>query len=245
MIITKRYSKTDKEVYMTVLTNGYDSGNTIDYRFRVRDPISAGTHFAGFIAAVFAMPFMMIRCSEAGCTSLEMFSCAVYMLSMIILYAASASYHSFHISEKADMRLKRFDHTAIFIMITGTYVPICIAGIKGRQGYELLFTVIALALAGIVYKLFFVTCPKWISSVIYSLLGWISILKAGTILRSIGMHAFLWLAAGGIIYTAGSVIYALKPKFLKGSFSGHDLFHCFVLAGSLCHFITVYMCLCL
>ena len=228
---------------MTVLENRYSFAETIDYRFRVKDPISAATHFAGFIASILAMPFMMIRCAEAGCTPAEMLACAVYILSMTVLYAASASYHSFHISEKADLILKRIDHTSIFIMITGTYVPICVAGIGGREGYTLLFTVLVLAAAGIIYKLFFVTCPKWISSVIYSLLGWISIIRASVICSSIGTESFLWLLAGGIIYTAGSVIYALKPKFLTGSFSNHDLFHCFVLAGSLCHFITVYRCL--
>ncbi|MCR5794862.1 MAG: hemolysin III family protein [Solobacterium sp.] len=228
---------------MTVLENRYCIPETIDYRFRVKDPISAATHFAGFIAAILAMPFMMIRCSEAGCTPAEMAACAVYILSMTVLYAASASYHSFHISEKADLILKRIDHTSIFIMITGTYVPICIAGIGGREGSVLLLTVFALAAAGIVYKLFFVTCPKWISSVIYSLLGWISIVRAPVIWHSLGTTGFLWLLAGGIIYTAGSVIYAIKPKFLTGRFSNHDLFHCFVLAGSVCHFITVYRCL--
>ena len=108
------------------------------------------------------------------------------------------------------------------------------------KGWILLAAVWSIALAGIVFKLFFVTCPKWVSSVIYTAMGWVCIFCLPQLLQSLSAGAFFWLLAGGIMYSIGAVFYAIKPKWLSHpGFGNHEVFHCFVLAGSLCHFIVV------
>ena len=169
-----------------------------------------------------------------------MISFMIFMLSMILLYGASASYHSFHVSNRVDLNLKKIDHSSIFILIAGSYTPICLTALKDTVGPMLLTMIWIIAIAGIVFKVFWVTCPKWVSSVMYSLMGWLCIMFLPQILSAVSAHAFAWLLAGGIAYTIGAVIYALKPKLLASkSFGNHEIFHCFVLLGSLCHYIFV------
>jgi len=175
-----------------------------------------------------------------------MISYAVFMLSMIVLYGASTSYHSFNISPKGNRVLKKIDHVSIFYLIAGSYTPICLVGMHNRAGYILLGIIWFLALAGTVFKLCWVTCPKWVSSVIYTAMGWACIAFLPQLLTSLPTGAFRWLLAGGIMYTVGAVFYAVKPKWLNNpDFGNHEVFHCFVLAGSFCHFIVVYQYLCM
>ncbi len=209
--------------------------------FRPKDPISALTHFAGFIAAIIGMPVLLIRAGVMGNSMPSMISYGIFMLSMILLYGASTSYHSFNISGAWNMVLKRIDHCSIFLLIAGTYTPVMIAGL-GREGYGLLVFIWLFAAAGILFKIFWVTCPKWVSSVIYCFMGWACLIKVPALWNALPHAGFLWLLAGGIFYTLGSVIYALKPALFEyriPGFGNHELFHCFVLAGSFCHYILV------
>ena len=136
--------------------------------------------------------------------------------------------------------LKKIDHLSIFILIAGTYTPVCVIAIDKPFGWIMLAAVWSIALAGIVFKLFYVTCPKWVSSVIYTAMGWVCIFALPQLLKSLTVGAFIWLLAGGILYSLGAVIYALRPKFLSHPrFGSHEVFHCFVLAGTFCHFIVV------
>ena len=159
---------------------------------------------------------------------------------MILLYGASTSYHSFDISEKANLRLKRMDHMMIFVLIAGSYTPVCLTVLRNSVGMKLLAIVWGLALVGMIFKLLWVTCPKWVSSVI-------CVLAFTQILNALPREAFLWLLAGGLFYTVGGVIYAMKfPVFHNRFqyFGCHELFHVFVMVGSLCHFIVMYVYLC-
>ena len=131
----------------------------------------------------------------------------------------------------------------IFVLIAGSYTPVCVLVLGGRQGYTLLAVVWSIAIAGILVKALWITCPKWFSSVIYIAMGWVCVAVFGTLLRMLPAQAFLWLLAGGIIYTIGGVIYALKlPLFNQHHkyFGSHEIFHLFVMAGSICHFIFMY-----
>ena len=207
--------------------------------FRIKDFWSAVTHFIGMVAAIIGMPILLIKAASYQASFLAMISFMIFMLSMILLYGASASYHSFHVSNRVDLNLKKIDHSSIFILIAGSYTPICLTALKDTIGPILLTMIWIIAIAGIVFKLFWVTCPKWVSSVMYSLMGWLCIILP-QILDAVSMQAFVWLLAGGIAYTIGAVIYALKPKLLTSkSFGNHEIFHCFVLLGSLCHYIFV------
>lgn len=217
--------------------NGYE----IRYCFRLKDPVSALTHFAGFLAAITGLPVLLIRAAAYGCGTADMYACAVFMLSMILLYGASSAYHSFDISEKANLVLKKIDHLSIFVLIAGSYTPVCILGLGGVKGIILLTAIWTVAAAGMVFKLFWVTCPRWVSSVIYMCMGWMCAAVIPDLLHHLGLAAFLWLLAGGLLYSAGSVIYASKKDLLvTEGFGSHEIFHCFVLAGSICHFIFMY-----
>ena len=165
------------------------------------------------------------------------------MLSMILLYGASTIYHSFDISEHANRILRKIDHMMIFILIAGSYTPVCIIAIGGQTGTRLLSLVWGIALAGIILKACWITCPKWFSSVIYIGMGWVCILALPQIITALPGGGFAWLLAGGIIYTVGGVIYAMKFPVFGGRFKhfgSHELFHVFVMAGTFCHFMVMY-----
>lgn len=206
--------------------------------FRVRDPMSALTHFIAFIAAIFATPILLIHAAETGVEKAHLISLSIFMLSMILLYGASTAYHTFSLTEKGCRTLKKIDHMMIFYLIAGSYTPVCVVAL---QNYRLLALVWALAAAGTVFKLCWVGCPKWVSSVIYIAMGWSCLTAMPEIVAALTRWGFFWLLTGGIFYTVGGVVYALKPKRLEGkSFGIHEIFHVFVMAGSLCHYIFMY-----
>lgn len=213
---------------------------------KLKDPGSAITHFIGMIMAIFAATPLLIRAASRP-DRIHIVSLAVFIISMILLYAASTAYHSFNLSEKANIILKKIDHMMIFVLIAGTYTPVCLIVLNGTIGYTLLALVWGIALAGIVIKALWVTCPKWFSSVLYIAMGWVCVLAFTQILNSLSPVAFGWLLAGGIIYTIGGVIYALKLPIFNAkhsAFGSHEIFHLFVMGGSLCHFILMFNYIC-
>ena len=155
----------------------------------------------------------------------------------------SASYHTFDISEKGNTVLKKIDHMMISVLIAGSYTPVCLLVLEGRMRIILLAVVWTLALTGILIKAFWVFCPKWVSSVLYIGMGWTCVLAFAQIFRNMPLAAFGWLLAGGIIYTVGGIIYALKVPIFNNkhkNFGSHEIFHLFVMGGSICHFIVMY-----
>ena len=208
----------------------------------VKDPGSAITHFIGMLMAIFAaIPLLIKAAHEPG--RIYLVSIEVYAVSLILLYAASTTYHTFNISKKVNTILKKIDHMMISVLIAGSYTPICLLVLGGRMGWILLAIVWGFAIAGILIKAFWVFCPKWVSSVLYIGMGWTCVLAFTQLLNSLSPAAFGWLLAGGIIYTVGGVIYALKlPIFNRKhkNFGSHEIFHLFVMGGSLCHFVVMY-----
>ena len=211
----------------------------------IKDPGSAITHFIGMLMAIFAaVPLLIKAASEPG--RIYIISLAVYAASLILLYAASTTYHTFDISEKVNTILKKIDHMMISVLIAGSYTPVCLIVLKGKTGLILLSIVWAIAIAGILIKAFWVYCPKWVSSVLYIGMGWTCVLAFTQILNNMSPAAFGWLLAGGIIYTVGGVIYALKLPIFNNrhkNFGSHEIFHLFVMGGSACHFVVMYACL--
>ncbi len=207
-----------------------------------REPGSAITHFIGMMLAMFATVPLLVK---AGLTSggRSFMAMAVFMASMVLLYGASAAYHSVNISGKGLRIFRKLDHMMIFVLIAGSYTPVCLIVLGGQQGYTLLSLVWGIALVGMIIKACWITCPKWFSSVIYIAMGWVCLLVFGQLLDTLPTAAFLWLLAGGIIYTVGGVIYALKLPIFNNrhrNFGSHEVFHLFVMAGSICHFIFMY-----
>ena len=226
----------------------------------LKDPGSAITHFIGMLMAIFAAVPLLIKAAREPdhiyLISLSimikaarepdhiyLISLSIYALSLILLYAASTTYHTFDLSERANTILKKIDHMMIFVLIAGSYTPICLITLKGRTGTILLALVWGIAIVGIILKAFWVFCPKWVSSVLYIGMGWTCVLAFTQILNTLSPAAFGWLLAGGIIYTIGGVIYALKLPIFNNrhkNFGSHEIFHLFVMGGSMCHFIVMY-----
>lgn len=207
--------------------------------FTLKDKWSAITHFIGFLFALMGMPVLLIKASSMGCSYRSMVSFAIFMSSMILLYGASTSYHSFNVNPRINMILKKIDHMSIFVLIAGSYTPVCLIALPNVEGTILLAVIWICAIVGMIFKFFWVTCPKWVSSVIYTIMGWACILTVPDLIRSMG-SGFYYLLAGGIFYTVGAIFYALKPKwFSNPEFGNHEIFHCFVLAGSFCHFLCM------
>ena len=207
-------------------------------RLKIKDPGSAITHFIGMVAAMAAAAPLLLKASrEAGRT--QLIALSIFIVSMIMLYAASTIYHTLDISPKVNKMLRKMDHMMIFILIAGTYTPICMVVLGDKTGWGMLALVWGIALAGIIIK----ACPKWFSSVIYIAMGWVCVLAFSKIVKALPPAAFGWLLAGGIIYTVGGVIYALKLPIFNTrhkNFGSHEIFHLFVMGGSLCHYILMY-----
>lgn len=208
----------------------------------IREPGSAITHFIGMMLAVFAAVPLLVK---AGVSSggEHFIAMAIFMASMILLYGASATYHSVNLTGRYLRVFRKLDHMMIFVLIAGSYTPVCLIVLGGKTGYTLLALVWGIALAGMLVKAFWITCPKWFSSATYIAMGWVCVLVFGRLFDTLSTAAFLWLLAGGIVYTVGGVIYALKLPLFNSrhrEFGSHEVFHLFVMAGSLCHFIFMY-----
>lgn len=201
---------------------------------KIRDPISCLTHLAGAIAAVFCTVWMVYKAIPFG--PAYTISYAVFGASLIMLYLASAVYHLPSGSDSLIRLLRRVDHTMIFFLIAGTYTPVCVIALHGAWGWSVLSVVWGLALLGIFMKVFWLHAPRAISTGIYVAMGWIVVVAFYPLLSAISIKAFVLLLLGGLFYTAGAVLYALKWPRVQTKWLGfHEIFHIFVLLGSFFH----------
>lgn len=230
---------------MSVFQN--NSSDTSKSLFRrahaiLKDPASALTHLGGCIAAMFAaVPLLARAAAQPDLT--HSIALGIFILSMILLYGASTLYHSINSTPQINKRLKKLDHMMISVLIAGTYTPVCLIVLDPPIGHFLCLLVWSIALAGILIKAFWVTCPKWFSSILYIGMGWICLLAINQIHASLPKAGFSLLFAGGVFYTIGGIIYALKlPRFNAAhpNFGTHEIFHVFCLLGSLCHFLLMF-----
>ena len=211
-------------------------------KFKMKDPGSAITHLIGCIMAVLAAAPLLLKAAREP-DKINIIAMGIFILSMILLYAASTIYHTVDSTEKVNRRLRKMDHMMIFILIAGSYTPVCLIVLQNMTGYVLCAAVWAVALVGIIVKACWITCPKWFSSVIYIGMGWLCVFAFIPIVRALSPAGFGWLLAGGIIYTIGGIIYALKLPIFNSrhkNFGSHEIFHLFVMGGSICHFIVMY-----
>lgn len=209
----------------------------------IREPGSAITHFIGMMMAIVAATPLMVKVAlELDFTAFV--AMAVFIGSMVALYGASAVYHSVTVKENMLKVFRKLDHMMIFVLIAGSYTPVCLIVLGGRMGYTLLAVVWGIAVIGMTVKACWITCPKWFSSMIYIAMGWVCLAVFGPLWNTLPHSAFLWLLAGGIVYTAGGVIYALKLPLFNSRhkyFGSHEIFHLFVMGGSICHFVFMYL----
>jgi len=205
----------------------------------VKDPVSGYSHLAGAVLSIAAL-VTLINISVTNSSAWHIVSFSIYGVSMFLLYLASSLYHLIPLQEKGTKRLKRFDHVMIFMMIAGTYTPFCLVPLRGAWGWSIFGVVWGIAALGIAFKLFFIHASRWYSTALYVLMGWICIVAIYPIVQKVPVGGVFWLAAGGVSYTVGAVIYAMKkPNPWPGVFGFHEIWHFFVLGGSFCHFIVM------
>ncbi|MTI68732.1 MAG: hemolysin III family protein [Firmicutes bacterium] len=168
-------------------------------------------------------------------------SALIFGISLILLYTASTTYHLAYVSSKVKKILRRIDHMMIYVLIAGTYTPICLIALKGVWGVSLLTSIWILAIIGMILKLVWFNAPRWLYTAFYIAMGWLVIIAFYPLAQAVETKGLLWLIIGGITYSIGGIIYGLKrPKLNNNWFSFHEIFHIFVLIGSFCHFWFIY-----
>ncbi len=211
-------------------------------RERDRDPYdalrpwSALTHALGAVLAVLGTLFLVLNVRTAR----EVLGFGVYGLSMIGLYTASSLYHCLHTGVSGRRRLRKLDHCSICLLIAGSYTPICLLVLWEGCGPVLLAGVWGFAAAGVLLSLVWITAPRWLSAGVYLAMGWLCVFAIKPLICSMSPTALFWLAAGGVFYSVGGVLYALKwPGRNNPRFGCHEIFHVFILLGSACQYITM------
>lgn len=208
----------------------------------IREPVNGLTHLAGAILSFIALLAMVIKASMTTESPLAITSVIIFGISMILLYSASATYHMVIANDGIIAFLRRLDHSMIFILIAGTYTPFCLITLNGMTGWVLFSIITAIALFGIIFKMIWFHCPRWLSTALYIAMGWMIIFAFSPLAARIDSIGLFLLILGGVLYTIGGVIYGIKPKFLPLKHLGfHEIFHIFILLGSLAHFLSVYL----
>lgn len=206
-------------------------------------PWSAITHGIGAALAVLGTVLLLARAILTGSSLWHLVSFSIYGTSMIGLYMASTLYHCLNVSVKGRIALRKYDHTSIYFLIAGSYTPICLVALRGMGGWGwALFGVIwALALGGLFLTLFWVNAPRWMTSGIYLFMGWMALIALYPLHAAVGWRGLLWLLTGGVLYSVGGVSYAIKwPGRENPRFGCHEIFHVFIVLGSICHFLLMY-----
>lgn len=194
---------------------------------------NAISHGIGALLSIAALVLLIIKASQADDVSF-LLSSLTYGVSLVFLYFSSTLYHSIQIP-KIRNKLNVMDHLAIYVLIAGTYTPFTINTLGGVMGWVIFGIVWGCALAGIILKIFFFGKYNTISAIAYVVMGWIIVVAVQTLLNNLGFWGTFWLFAGGVFYTIGAVLFLLE----KLPFN-HAIFHLFVLAGSITHFISIY-----
>lgn len=206
----------------------------------LREPLNSLTHMLGAFLSLIALILMLIKAITLNSPILSLVSVVIFGVSLILLYSTSSIYHLVIGSPKIISFFRRLDHSMIFVLIGGSYMPFYLILLQGKN--RIIFTAIiaTLTIAGVLFKMLWFNCPRWLSTSLYIGMGWIALFSF-PLYSVISFNAFLWLLLGGIFYTIGGVIYGIKPKILKFKHFGyHEIFHIFIIVGSMCHFISVF-----
>lgn len=212
-------------------------GDRVQGVWRMKEPINTLTHLVPFLAAIGGLIFIIDR--TWGNTA-KLVTMTIYVVSVILLFGASSFYHWLRVSPPKELVLRKLDHSAIYLLIAGTYTPVFFYGLQGIWRWVMLITVWTLAMGGILLKIWFINVPRKLSTTLYVLLGWIALVPFFQLVRIFPNGAIILMFLGGISYTIGAVIYARKSlKFLPQRFGFHEVFHIFVTLGGVLHFIMV------
>ena len=207
---------------------------------KLREPMNGFTHFIGVLLSTIGT-ILLINLSLHPYKPAHLISFTIFGFGMILLYTTSTLYHWLKLSDDGVKKMRKADHIMIFIYIAATYTPICIIALRGTFGWSLLLAIWLFALGGVLIKFFWMTAPRWLSTVIYVLMGWSSVIAIYPLINILSLGALSWLLTGGLFYTIGAVMYAIKkPNPYPGLLGFHEIFHLFVIAGSYSHFWLMY-----
>jgi len=204
---------------------------------KFKDPVSGLTHLWAAVAAAIGLIVLLVLGRGAW---QRQASLLIYGLSLVLMFASSAAYHLLHSGPRLMRWLRTLDHSAIYLLIAGTYTPICVHFFTGFWREGMLVLIWVLALTGITVKLFILRGPRWLTAGIYLVMGWLAVAAMGEMLRVMPLGALLLLGLGGLFFSLGAVIYiAKRPDFAPGVFGFHELWHIFVILGCLSHYLLI------
>jgi hemolysin III len=204
---------------------------------KLREPVNGLTHLAAAIAAAIGLIILLYLARH---NTIKLVSFALYGLTLIAMFASSASYHLFQTGPRMALLLRKLDHSAIYLLIAGSYTPICLTFFTGFWRTGFLTIIWLLAIAGISVKLFVMRAPRWVTAGLYLIMGWLSVAAVTEIIATLPAGAITWLVLGGLFYTAGAIIYIVKkPDPFPGVFGFHEIWHIFVILGAFSHYIIM------
>jgi hemolysin III len=204
---------------------------------KIREPVNGLTHLGGAIAAVFGMIALIVI---SRVQPVKIVSVLVYSFSLIAMFCASAIYHMANVKPFFLQTLRKIDHSAIFLLIAGTYTPFCLLAFTGFWHWGLFALIWVIAVIGVFVSIFYIKSPRWLHTGIYVVMGWLCVMAAPQMTAVLPVASMVWLFLGGVIYTLGAVVYATKIlDFVPGKFGFHEIWHIFVLLGALAHFLAV------
>lgn len=207
---------------------------------KAMDPISSETHFIGACLSVIGLLVMILVGIKDHTDSFVMGAAIVFGLSLIALYSASSIYHFYQGNQKTKTVLRKLDHSMIYILIVGTYTPIAVSCMSVPHVYYFLGILWTIAIIGIVVKVCWLNAPRAVATAIYLILGWAIVFDFQSF-SGIQSNCLTMIAAGGIAYSIGAFIYIFKKPNISEDFGFHELFHIFVMIGSLLHYLAIVM----
>ncbi len=202
-----------------------------------REPFNGLSHLIGAILSMIGFIYLIFR---GWGDSTRVIAYLIYGISLILMFSSSAVYHLVHASDRVMLVLRKLDHTAIYLLIAGSYTPMCLIFFEGFWRFGMLTIIWSMALVGIIVKLFVIKAPRWVTAGLYLLMGWTCVMAIGEMIRTMPAGAFVWLILGGLFYTVGAVIYITrKLDFKPDVFGFHEVWHIFVILGAASHFIMI------
>jgi hemolysin III len=204
---------------------------------KLREPVNSLTHWAGALLALAGLVALLV---VGWSKPAKIASLLIYGVSLIGMFSASATYHMVRAKDKVLLILRKIDHSAIFLLIAGTYTPFCVNAFSGFWKWGMLSIIWSLALIGILVKVFYIKAPRWLNAGIYLMMGWLCVGASGQLLAALPAWVVTWLIIGGVIYTLGAVVYITKIfNFVPGVFGFHEVWHIFVMLAAAAHFVAV------
>jgi len=207
---------------------------------KAMDPISSYTHFIGACMSLLGLIIIICLCLVFKTTKSLFIGAIIFGISLIALYSASSIYHYFHGNEKIKLVLRKLDHSMIYVLIVGTYTPVVLSCMESPRNYYFLTVLWLVALIGVVLKIVWMDAPRFLSTIIYLILGWAVVFDFQSF-QNIPLPIFSLIACGGISYSVGAIIYIIKKPNISKEFGFHEIFHLFVMLGSLFHYIAILM----